>query len=144
MASKTLVIREETSIPLDELRFRFSRSPGPGGQKVNRTATRVELTFDVRNSPSLSPEQKSMILDRLRSYVDQEGVLHLISHSTRSQWRNRRDVIARFASLIEESLHTPRQRIPTQPTRAAKERRLRNKSARSAIKRLRTPPEREE
>lgn len=144
MAPEALLINEGLSIPLVELRFQFSRSGGPGGQRVNRTATRVELTFDVRNSPSLSPAQRSMILDRLRSYIDQDGVLHLVSRSTRSQWRNRQDVIARFSRLLQESLRVPRKRVATQPTGAAKERRLRSKRARSTIKRLRRPPKQEE
>jgi len=139
-----LFVNEELSIPLAELGFQFSRSSGPGGQRVNRTATRVELRFDVRNSPSLSPTQRLVILDRLRGYIDREGVLHLVSQSTRSQWRNRQDAIARFARLIGESLRTPPRRIGTRPSRSATERRLRRKRARSLTKRLRRPPAREE
>lgn len=122
-------------IPLAELRFHFVRSSGPGGQHVNKTATQVELTFDVLASPSLNDEQKARVLRRLASYIDKEGVLHLTSQATRSQLRNRQEVTARFRRLMADALRPPKKRRPTRPTAAARERRLKSKRERSEIKR---------
>lgn len=130
-------INDELAVPLSELRFRFSRSSGPGGQKVNRTATRVELLFDVKSSPSLSARQREMILGRIGGYIDGAGVLHLVSRATRSQFLNRRDVTARFRRLLAQSLRVPARRVATKPTRAAREGRLRKKRMRSLLKRIR-------
>ncbi len=130
-------VSEQLEIPLDELRFRFSRSGGPGGQHVNRSATQVELLFDVAGSPTLTEEQRALVMRRLRRYIDGEGVLHLVSGSTRSQYRNRREVLARFARLMERALRVRRPRRPTRPTARARERRLAEKRRRSEAKRLR-------
>jgi ribosome-associated protein len=124
-------------IPLDELRFHFVRSSGPGGQHVNKASTQVELSFDVVNSPSLSDEQKARVLEKLASYIDKEGVLHLASQATRSQLQNRLDVIARFQGLIEAALRVPKKRRPTRPSAAARERRLRSKRERGQVKQSR-------
>lgn len=133
----SLRINDGLSIPLSELRFQFSRSSGPGGQNVNRTATRVELVFDVAHSPSLSAVQRDRIMKGLTSHIDSEGMLHVVSQRTRSQWRNREDVIARFAELLRRALAPRVQRKPTRPTRASKERRLAKKRQRSETKRAR-------
>lgn len=134
-----LEINPRLSIPMDELRFRFARSSGPGGQNVNRTATRVELLFDVRNSPSLSAEQRLLILHRLRHYIDQRGVLHLFSQGTRSQLRNREEVVERLRVLLDRSLQVPRKRLATRPSPASRERRLLNKRRQSSRKAARRP-----
>jgi ribosome-associated protein len=136
-AHNVLQINAELSIPLSELHFRFSASGGPGGQNVNRTATRVELLFDVRRSPSLGEVQRTMLLHRLRPALDQEGVLRLVSQATRSQLRNREDALLRFRLLLAQSLRRPRKRIPTQPSRASRERRLQSKGTRSLTKQQR-------
>jgi ribosome-associated protein len=132
-----IVIMPELSIPLTELRFRFSRSGGPGGQHVNRTETRVELLFDVAQSPSLTEEQRQHVLARLGSQVDSEGVLHIVSSLTRSQYDNRADTITRFQALLGRALHRPRRRIATRPGRAAAERRLQAKRQHSQHKQTR-------
>lgn len=124
-------------VPLDELKFRFSRSSGPGGQHVNRSATQVELLFDVARSPSLTEEQRALVLRRLRGYIDADGVLHLVSSSTRSQLRNREEVVRRFAQMMERALRVPKPRRPTRPSVAARERRLAEKRRRAEVKRLR-------
>ena len=85
-----LHITNTITIPLSELSFRFARSSGPGGQHVNRSATRVELLFDVAGSPSLTEAQRERALKALSSYIDSDGVLHLSSQTFRSQLRNRR------------------------------------------------------
>ena len=130
-------ITPELTIPLSELHFRFSRSGGPGGQHVNRTETRVELLFDVTQSPSLTDAQRQHLLARLGSQVDNEGILHIVSSVTRSQYDNRADTIIRFQTLLRRALHRPRHRIATRPGRAAAERRLQAKRQHSQHKQTR-------
>ena len=110
-----------------ELQFHFSRSGGPGGQHVNRTATQVELTFDVQGSASLDEAQRARVLGKLKSAIDSRGVLHLTCQTTRSQSRNRAEVIERFQRLLRQALHVPKPRRPTRPSRAAAERRMQEK-----------------
>jgi ribosome-associated protein len=139
----TLTITETLQIPLTELHFQFSRSGGPGGQHVNRSATQVELTFDVANSPSLTETQRARILSRLKSSIDTRGVLHLSSQTTRSQHRNRTEVVERFQHLLQRALHIPKRRVPTRTPRQVKEQRLAEKRRRSILKegRARKRPE---
>jgi len=137
-------ISEAVSIPLSELAFRFSRSSGPGGQHVNKSETRVELLFDVANSPSLTDAQRERVMRRLSSRIDGAGVLHVTSQATRSQKQNRDLAIERFTRLMQKALEPPKKRRRTRPTRAAKERRLRAKKRRSEIKKARRTPRPEE
>jgi len=132
-----LVVNESVRIPVAELRYQFVRSSGPGGQHVNRSATQVELTFDLANSPSLSDEQRARARAALKSYVDTDGVVHLASQTFRSQLQNREDVTARFVEMMRRALRVPKKRRPTRPTAASKERRLDSKRRRSTIKRER-------
>jgi ribosome-associated protein len=139
----SLKITDTLNLPVAELHFQFSRSSGPGGQHVNRSATQVELTFDVADSPSLSAFQRARILSRLKSYIDSRGVLHLSSQTTRSQHRNRAEVVERFQDLLQRALHIPKRRVPTRAPPQVKERRLAEKRRKSTIKegRARTRPE---
>lgn len=138
MSSATdLKINATVQIPLAELHFQFSRSGGPGGQHVNRTESQVELIFDVLTSPSLNESQRARVLTKLPSYIDTRGLLHLTSQSTRSQHRNREEVVERFQLLLARALHVPKRRIPTRPSLAAKEQRLTGKHRLSAIKKRR-------
>jgi ribosome-associated protein len=139
----TLPIDDQVRIPLSELGFRFSRSSGPGGQHVQKSSTRVELIFDVANSPSLTETQRRQVLERLAGSVDSNGVLHLVSQSERSQWQNREEVVARFAMLLRKALQRRKRRKPTRPTVASRERRLRYKKRRSQIKEWRSSPREE-
>jgi len=132
-----LEITPELAIPPEEVTLRFVRSGGPGGQNVNHTATRVELLFDVAGSPSLNEHQRALIMARLQGYIDGEGVLHLFSQATRSQWQNRQDVTARFCTLLAGALRARRPRRATRPSAAARERRLRQKRLRAERKRHR-------
>jgi ribosome-associated protein len=132
-----LVITERIRIPLAELRYQFVRSSGPGGQHVNRSFTQVELTFDLAHSPNLSDEHKSRASAALKSYVDKDGMLHLASQTSRSQWQNREDVTARFVLLLRRALRIPKKRRPTRPTAGSKEKRLASKRRRSDTKRER-------
>ena len=132
-----LAITHNLAIPERELSFRFSRSSGPGGQHVNRSATQVELLFDVAHSPSLNDEQRARIRAALANRIDREGVLHLFSSGSRSQLRNREEVVTRLQALLRRALHTPRTRRPTRPTQAAREERLASKRHRRQTKQLR-------
>ena len=144
LSNTDLQITETVTVPLAELHFQFSRSSGPGGQHVNRTASQVELTFDVLGSPSLHEAQRARVLTKLKSYIDTRGILHLTSQTTRSQHRNRAEVIERFASLLQRALYVPKRRIPTRPSQAAEARRLAAKQRTGAVKQRRRQPVTEE
>lgn len=137
MDDEILWINDELIIPLAELQFRFSRSSGPGGQHVQKSSTRVELLFDIANSPSLTDAQRARLLERLAGYTDSAGVLHLTAQSERSQLRNREDAVARFQAMLRLALKRRKLRRPTRPTAASRELRLRQKRVRSQVKRLR-------
>ncbi len=137
LGEKVLRITNTLTIPLSELRFRFTRSSGPGGQHVNRSATRVELLFDVAGSSSLTEAQRERAMKALAPYIDSDGVLHLVSQTFRSQLRNREEVVERFRTLMHKAMRVPKRRRPTRPSRVAQERRLARKRRRSEIKRQR-------
>lgn len=132
-----LTISDNLSIPTSEIRYRTSRSRGPGGQHVNRTESQVELLWDVRNSPSLSKTQRHRIEQRLANRIDKDGVLHLSSGERRSQLQNKIAVTERFVKLLREALRPPKKRIPTRPSDSAKEKRLQEKRRHSEIKQRR-------
>ena len=92
------------------------------------------MTFDVTHSPSLSDVQRQRILSKLKNLIDAEGVLHLTAQSERSQLRNREAVTERFRALLAAALHVPKTRRPTQPSAAAKERRIASKKRRGQAK----------
>ncbi len=137
MDTTDLTINSHVRVPLAELRYRFVRSSGPGGQHVNKAETQVELTFDVAHSPSLSDVQRQRILTKLKNLIDAEGVLHLTAQSERSQLRNREAVTERFQQVLAQALHVPKKRRPTQPSAASQERRIEGKKQRGQIKKLR-------
>ena len=137
MNQEILPITDQLAIRLSELGFRFSRSGGPGGQHVNRTATRVELLFDVAHSPSLTEEQRQRVLKRLAGRIDSEGILRVAAQSERSQLRNRQEAIERLQTLLRQALHIPKRRRRSKSPRWARERRLAEKRRRSETKRYR-------
>ena len=125
-------------IPAGELRERFSRSSGPGGQSVNTADTRVELSFDVAHSAALPEYARARALERLSGRLSDDGVLTVVASEQRSQLLNRRAARGRLAALLREAIAPPqRQRVPTRPGRAAKERRIAEKRQRGAVKRSR-------
>jgi len=99
----------------------------------------VELLFNVAGSPSLTEAQRERVMKALAPYIDSEGVLHLVSQTSRSQLRNREEVVERFRTLMRKAMRVPKRRRPTRPSRAAQERRLASKRRRSEIKRQRGP-----
>ncbi len=127
-------------IPAAELRFKTSRSGGPGGQHVNTTDTRVELIWDLGRTTTLGAGEKQRCMRALRTYLDRAGRVHLVSQRHRSQRRNREEACARLVRLVRAALVPPKRRIPTRPTKAARARRLEQKRRRSRIKRWRAAP----
>jgi ribosome-associated protein len=124
-------------IPPDELAWRFSRSTGPGGQSVNTTDSRAELSFDVAQSAALPPLLKQRAQAALAGRLV-GGVLTVTSAENRSQLRNREAAAGRLSALLTEATAPPpRTRRPTRPSRASKERRLAAKQRRAQTKRLR-------
>lgn len=134
---RLLRIDARLAIPRTELVARASRASGAGGQHVNKTSSRVEVTWSVARSPSLDQEQRARILARLASRVNDAGELRVVASDTRSQLRNRELAERRLAELVRAALVVPRRRKPTRPTRAAKEARLQAKHRRADKKRER-------
>lgn len=128
------------SIPLSEISFHFSRSSGPGGQHVNRTESRVELRFDVAQSASLNARQKQTLLRKLKTYLDNDGVIHLFVDTHRSQFQNKQEALDKFQSLLTQALKPEKKRRPTKPTRSSQEKRLQKKKERSQKKAQRKKP----
>jgi len=138
MSGETLLaVTDDLWVPRAELEFRASRSGGPGGQHVNTSSTRVELTWDVAGSPSLTEEQRARVLEKLANRIDGSGVLRLAASEHRSQHQNREAATGRFVELLRVALHVPKPRRKTRPTRASREVRLQGKKRRSEVKRLR-------
>ena len=122
-------------IPVSELKERFSRSSGPGGQSVNTTDSRVELSFDIASSPTLPQREKTRALTRLGARLT-AGVITVAAEAERSQLMNREAARLRLAALLREGIAPPPPpRVPTKPSRGAKERRLADKRRRSQTKR---------
>lgn len=135
-----LVVTPQLTIPQSELDYRASRSGGPGGQHVNTSSTRIEVWWDVANSPSLTPEQRTQLLERLRPRLDSNGRLRLVSSGSRSQLRNREDVTERLRSVVADALAVRKKRKATRPSRAAKAARLEAKRRRASTKQRRRAP----
>jgi ribosome-associated protein len=125
------------TIPADELTWRFSRSPGPGGQSVNTTDSQAELSFDLAGTTALPPVLRDRALAALSGRLS-GGVITVTAREFRSQLRNREAAGARLTALMTVARAPPRPaRRPTRPTRGSVERRLAEKQRRSQLKRLR-------
>lgn len=135
-----LKVSRSVVVPEGELRWRFSRSSGPGGQSVNTADSRVELSLDVAASTAFGPIQRARALERLEGRLHR-GVLTVVAHEERSQLRNREAAMARMAALLAEAIAPPpRRRRPTKPSKTAVQQRLDAKRRRARTKRRRRPP----
>ena len=131
MPAESMRVTRSVTLPLDEIRLRFSRSSGPGGQHAQRSETRVEALFDVEASGALTEAQKRRVIGRTGP------VIRAVAQDERSQLRNRELAVERVVEALREALNARRARRPTEPTAASRERRLEQKRRRAAVKRLR-------
>ena len=125
---------------IKELNFKAIRSSGAGGQHVNKTSSKIELTFDLENSNSLSEAEKTLLKTKLSSKLTKENALILFCDETRSQHRNKAIVIKRFLELLKTNLARPKKRRPTKPSRDSITRKAENKIRVSVKKALRKKP----
>jgi ribosome-associated protein len=133
--AELLPIRPGLALPLSEIELRTSRSSGPGGQHANVTASRVEASFDVAASETLSDEQRARISSKLGPRVTASA------QDTRSQHRNRELALERRAGRLAHALEVRRPRTKTRPTRASQRRRVDAKKRRGETKRARRRPD---
>lgn len=136
----SIPIRSGVAVPRHELTYRATRSGGPGGQHVNTSSTRVELTWSVATSRVLSPELRARALTRLASRLDGRNVLRLVSDRTRSQLQNKEDVTERFVAVLRAALTLPKVRRATKVSKGIKAKRLDAKKRHSAKKADRRHP----
>lgn len=125
---------------IKELNFKAIRSSGAGGQHVNKVSSKIELTFNLENSNSISEKQKEFLKAKLQSKLTKENNLILFCDETRSQHRNKELVIKRFLNLLKTNLIRPKKRRPTKPTRASVKRKAESKKRTSVKKALRKKP----
>ena len=124
----------------DDLEVEFFRSGGHGGQNVNKISSRVTLLFDVAHSSSLSEQHKHQIMNRLKTRINKEGVLRVVSQLHRQQAANREVAVERFVELLQEALKPVKTRKKTRISFAAQKRRLKEKKHRSKLKKERVKP----
>jgi len=125
-------------IPEHELFFKTSRSGGPGGQNVNKLNTRVTVFFDVANTACFSNIEKLRIMNELRTRVNKDGVIHVVSQRHRTQRANREAAVERLGELLAGALKRAPRRGKTAVPRWSRQRRLEDKKRRSTLKRQRS------
>lgn len=138
--SNALHVLSGLTIPRGELTTRATRSSGAGGQHVNKTSSRIELTWNVHQSAALSDAQRVTLVARLRTRLSKDGALRVVASTTRSQHRNREIAEQRLVKMVADALQPVRKRRATKPTRASKQARLDEKKKHSNKKRERRPP----
>ncbi len=132
---ETLKITDDLEIPLTEIDMRAIRSQGAGGQNVNKLSTAIHLRFDIRNSAALPQRLKDKLLSSADQRISSEGVIIIKSQEHRSQDRNRQAAMQRLSDLLADAMQEPKKRVPTRPSRKAKQKRLDDKSRRGELKR---------
>jgi ribosome-associated protein len=134
------VINELVQIPDDELQWSFSRSGGPGGQNVNKVASKTELRWNVAQTSSLPSDIKARLYDQFGGRITSEGEMVITSQRFRDQARNREDCLEKLRAMIVHAVAPPRPRKKTRPTRASHRKRLEAKKRRAATKKSRGRP----
>ena len=129
-----LLIRPDLTIPGHELVVQASVGGGPGGQHVNKSATRISLRWSVQHSGALRPWQKNRILERLASRLTNQAEIVIHVHQHRSQQRNLDEARERLCEMVKAALVVQKSRRPTKPTRASKKRRVDSKKRRAQVK----------
>jgi ribosome-associated protein len=135
-----LDVTSRIQIPLDELRFTYARSSGPGGQNVNKVNTKVTVHWPIETSPSVPMDVRARFIQRFRRRINKRGELVIHSQRYRDQERNYGDCLDKLRAMLLEVATVPKKRKPTRPSRGSKERRLRQKKSRSETKSRRRPP----
>jgi ribosome-associated protein len=128
-------VNDRVTIPADELSFAFARSGGPGGQNVNKVASKVELRWTPGTTRALTPDDRALVVSKLAARLTTDGELIVVSSLTRDQIVNRGDAEEKLAAIVRGALFRPKPRKKTRPSRGSKERRLKAKKVRSEIKR---------
>jgi len=134
---KPLRINASVTVPAADLAVRAVRSSGPGGQNVNKVASKVELRFDLRGTRALGDDTKARLASLARGRMDADGRVVVTSEAARDQPRNLEDARAKLAALVARALVPPRPRKATRPTAGSRARRLEAKHRRGAVKRAR-------
>lgn len=132
--SNTLKISTGLEIPLDELDFSYARSGGPGGQNVNKVASKAIMRWCVTVSPSLPDDVRARFVETHASKITGDGDLVIMSSAHRDQPKNRQACLDKLRDMLEEVAVPPAERVATKPTRAAKERRVDDKKQKSKKK----------
>jgi ribosome-associated protein len=130
-----ITVTPRLTIPAAELALAFARSGGPGGQNVNKVASKVELRWNPTTSAALTNDDRTWLLSRLANKLTTDGTLIVTSTKTRDQIKNRDDAMSKLTLILRAALDRPKARKPTKPTKGSKRRRVESKRHRSEIKR---------
>jgi ribosome-associated protein len=130
-----IAVNDTLVIPDSELDVKATRSSGAGGQHVNKTSSRIEISWNVRDSKALADEQRSMLMERLASRISTDGAIRIVASEMRSQRQNRERAETRLADLIRRAVTPRKKRKPTRRPRSADEARLASKKLQSKKKR---------
>ncbi|AMW05452.1 alternative ribosome rescue aminoacyl-tRNA hydrolase ArfB [Gemmatimonas phototrophica] len=140
-SDEVLEVAPGVQIPLAELQITAISGGGPGGQHVNKSATRIAVQWNLRTTRALRDDQRAWVLDKLSSRLDTDGALRIVAGEYRSQQQNRRAALERLQQLVARALIVPRARKATRPTRGSVLDRLTSKKQRSATKQQRRRPQ---
>ncbi|MGF1577841.1 MAG: alternative ribosome rescue aminoacyl-tRNA hydrolase ArfB [Gemmataceae bacterium] len=133
-------INHNTHIPEEEVSWTFVRASGPGGQNVNKVASKAQLRWAFEANNTLRPDVKSRLRQQQKNRLTTEGDMIFVSQKYRDQERNREDCIGKLKDAIQRALHVPKTRKKTKPTRASRERRITAKKQRGEKKAARKRP----